>query len=487
MKVLVANPPAYLWNNNRRYVQGGSRWSHSTPTPKSLIPDRIKKGFYPYTPYPFFLGYAASFIKDVCDVKFMDGVVLNYDENDFIRAVREYSPDLTVVEAPTVSFELVMKLISIVKKKVGSKIAVAGIHVSSEYLDVMKSYPDIDFVLVNEFELTLRELIEKDLNPVDIKGLAFKEGSLVKFNGPRPIMKDVSSLPFPYRDRSSIFYDDFTIAGRPNMQLITSRGCPVGCNFCYTTVFYENAFYRPRTPENIVAEIQYITDKFHPRQLYFDDDTITINPKHISDLSKAMIKEKIDIPWTCMGDITVKRENLQIMKKAGCIGMKFGVESVSPETLSRMHKGIITADKTYRFRQMLKEEGLWGHATFSLGHPGDTPESMELTLEFAKKLKPNSLQISTATPVPGTHFYEEAKAEGWLSSEDWNDFDGNKGSVLNYPQLSGEQIDTLKKRFNEFWKTELKKPGMRVGNAVKKRGELITRTLGLYPHSLEME
>ncbi len=484
MKVMVANPPAYLWDNNRRYVQGGSRWSHSIPMPKETVPVQRARGFYPYTPYPFYLGYAASVIQDICTMKFVDGVVLNMDQDDFLRAVGDFKPDLLVIEAPTVSFHLVMKLTSIIKDQFGSKIALAGIHVSSEYLNALRDNSHIDFVLVNEFELSLRELVEKDLNANGIKGIAYRLENKPVYNGPRPILKDISSLPFPYRDSSVIFYDDFSLAGKPNIQMITSRGCPVGCNFCYTTVFYENALYRPRTPENIVAEIREVIDRFHPKQLYFDDDTITINPKHISDISKEMIKEKIDIPWTCMGDITVKRENVRIMKKAGCIGMKFGVESISPETLGRMHKGIVTADKVYKFRQMLREEGLWGHATFSLGHPGDTPESIRATMEFAKALKPNSLQVSTATPIPGTHFYEEAVGANWLATEKWNDFDGNKGSVLNFPALSNEEIDKLKEEFIREWDQLRMRLPLRARNIYMRRKELKARLTGDYPHAL---
>ena len=481
MKVLVANPPAYLWNDKRRYIQGGSRWSHSMMMSKEEVTSRRSQGFFPYTPYPFFLGYAASYISDIADVKFIDGVVMNYDQDDFLKHVLKLEPDLLVMETPTVSIELDMRLIGIIKEKLNLKVAVTGIHASSQYSELLRTYKQIDFVLVNEYELTLHELIEKDLVGEEIKGLAFRKGDQIKFNGPRAVLKDISSLPFPYRDRYVAFYDDFTIKGRPNIQMITSRGCPVGCNFCYTTVFYENPIYRYRNVDEIIDEINFVISEFRPKQLYFDDDTITINPKHISDMAKAMIKENIDIPWTCMGDITVKRENLQIMKKAGCVGMKFGVESSNPETLKLMHKGIVSADKTFRFRQMLREEGLWAHATFSLGHPGDDPQAIVGTLEFAKKLRPNSLQVSIATPIPGTSFYEDAKRNDWLISSNWNDFDGNKGTVLNYPNLSHDEIDRLRKEFEIFWDEEKLKFPTRIKNIYFKKDEIINRKLGKYP------
>ena len=293
--------------------------------------------------------------------------------------------------------------------------------------------------------------------------------------------KNISDLPFPYRDKTVVFYEDFTLSGYPNIQLLSSRGCPVGCRFCYTTTFFENPIYRARSAENVISEIQYVIENFHPRQLYFDDDTITINPKHIIEVSEAIIRAGIDIPWTCMGDITVKRDTLKLMKKAGCIGMKFGVESPNPETLKRMHKGIVTANSTMKFRHMLKEERLWAHATFSLGHPGDSFEVLKSTIDFAKQLRPNSLQISIATPLLGTPFYKESLERNWIITENYNDYDGNKGSVLSYDQLSNEQIDAIKAEFESAWKKETKKLSFIIGNARYNRKSVMARLLGDYP------
>ncbi|MHB8396222.1 MAG: B12-binding domain-containing radical SAM protein [Thermoplasmataceae archaeon] len=469
MKVLVANPPAYLWDEGRRYVQGGSRWSHSTKIDRSAVPKMLRSGRYPYTPYPFYLGYAASYLSSVADVSFVDGVILNYNQDDFKEKAKEISPDLLVLETPTVSFPLTMRLVEEIKKELDVKVAVAGSHISARHTEEMTQYTQIDFSLVNEYEETLMELVEKNLKPEDVRGLTFRSGTKVKFNGLRQVRKDISEYPFPFRDSSIAYYDDFTLTGHPNIQMLSSRGCPVGCNFCYTTVYFENPIYRPRKPENIVEEINELVTRFRPKQLYFDDDTISINPKHISELSRALIREKVDIPWTCMADITVKREVVDLMKKAGCIGMKFGVESVSPDTLKRMHKGIVTEEKTLRFRKMLKEMGLLAHATFSLGHPGDSRESILSTIKFAGMLKPNSLQVSMATPLPGTHFYNEAVNSGWLSTTDWNEFDGTKGSVLNYPHLSKEDIDQLYSLFWDEWRKTQDERIFKAGNMIKKR------------------
>ena len=451
MDVLVANPPAYLWDENRRYIQGGSRWSHSTPISRDKVKMNARKGIYSYTPYPFFLGYAASYVADASNVSFYDGVVLNHNESDFLQFVSNRHFDLIVMETPTVSFDLDMRLLQEAKQLTDASIAITGFHASALFEQEMQRYPFIDFAFVNEYEETLKELISKNLDPNGIRGLAYRRGDAIRFNGPRSVIKDISRMPFPFRDPETIrYYTDFTLAGHPNIQMMSSRGCPVGCHFCYTTIFYENSIYRPRSPSNVVEEMKFVKEVYGARQVYFDDDTISINSKHIENLCREMIKEKIDIPWTCMGDITVKRENVELMKKAGCIGMKFGVETVNPEVLRKMHKGIIAENKVVNFRNLLRREGLWAHATFSIGHPGDTEETIRNSMKFAKMLKPDSLQVSIATPIPGTQYYQETVDNNWLSSKDWNKFDGCSGSIVNYEGLNQATIDKLYLEFNEM-------------------------------------
>ncbi len=476
MKVLVANPPAYLYDYNRRYIQGGSRWSHSDLISQDDAIHSFKNGRFLYTPFPFFLAYAASHIEDICNLYFFDGVVLNYNEMDFKKRVAEIKPDLLVLEAPTVSFDLILRLIRDLKRDLDFKVAIVGFHITARFREELLLHPEIDFALINEFEYSLHELVKNDLDPTMIKGIAFVDQTHeLIYNGSSKIEKDLTKFKFPYRDDSAIYYDDLTIIGHPNIQMLTSRGCPVGCNFCYTTTFYENSQYRARNPEDVANEINYLKDRFHPKQFYFDDDTISINQKHITDLCNYFIKENLDIQWTCMADITIKKENLELMKKAGCVGLKFGVESIDPKILKTMHKGIITENKTMQFRNMLKSLNIWGHATFSLGHPGDSYETMKNTLKFIEKLNPDSLQVSCATPLPGTKFYENAKDNKWLRIDNFNDFDGKKGSVLNYPQLDSKSIDEMYIEFLEKWEGMKKNPVRKFNGVWKKKGIVIEK------------
>jgi radical SAM superfamily enzyme YgiQ (UPF0313 family) len=236
MKVLIANPPAYLYNEGRRYIQGGSRWSYS-----EFIPRKEALRSTLYMPYPFFLGYAASYLRahSDADVEFLDAAAELQNEVDFLRRLKSSQPDLLVVEAPTVSWNPIMRVLREAKSALPDmKVAVTGLHVTGLGVQALVGQPQVDFALTGEFELTLAELVDRALDPRGVRGLIYRDGDRLVDNGRRPLDADLSRYPYPERPPHLIDrYYDFAIAGRPNVQMLTSRGCPVGCNFCYTTFF----------------------------------------------------------------------------------------------------------------------------------------------------------------------------------------------------------------------------------------------------------
>ncbi len=451
MKVLIANPPAYLYDEGRCYVQGGSRWSHSYYIQRSVAK---KKRWY--LPYPFFLGYASSYLRahSSADVTFLDACAELMNEKDFHDYVLRINPDLMLLEVPTVSWRPTMKMLEWIKQDLPEiKIVVSGYHVSGLGKEAVDKENTIDFAISGEMELTLTELVNKDLDPKNISGLIWKDRGKTIFNGIRPVDNDISDYPFPERQKHIIHaYNDFALRGNPTVQMMTSRACPVGCKFCYTTVFFRNtAKHRARTPENIAEEMMYVKREFGAKQVYFDDDTFSINPKHLQDFCSYLIKEGIDMPWTAMADITISPDNIRLMRRAGCIGLKFGVESSNPAVLKDMHKGTVSANKTVAYRKLLREEGIWAHATFALGHPADTPESVRATIKFAMELDPDSLQFSIVTPLPGTPYYTELKENGRLLTDDFTMYDGNNYSVLKLEQMTNAEVETLFKYAGKAW------------------------------------
>ena len=459
MRVLISNPPAYFHDPYRHFIQAGSRWSFSFYTKKP------KEKSKHYLPYPFFIGYSSSLLKrdlDKVEVKALDACALDFDEESFIHYIENYKPDLLVVEVPTISFPFVIKMLEKISGIINCKIALAGSHVTALSKEIMNEYPFIDYILIGEYELTLKELVNNLFNGIEIKnikGLVYRNGKSIVDNGRRELLTNLDYLPFPDREDLPIeCYHDFEIVGEPCIQMWSTRGCPFSCIFCVERqVIYASPLYRKRDPIKVVDEMEFCLKKYNAKQIYFDDETMTVDRKHVRAISEEIIKRKLDIPWACMADITIDMETLNFMSKSGCVGIKFGIETISNETLKTINKKFIDLRKAEKLVKWCKERGIWTHATYMVGLPGDTAKNILATLDFAKKLKTDSIQVSIATPFPGTPFFELAEKNGWLISHDWTLFDGANYSVLNYPYFSKHEIEKLSKYFSSSWEKKKKR------------------------------
>lgn len=447
MKILVSNVPAYIYDHERHFIGAGDqRWSHSYRIPKGSRENH-------HIAYPFNIGYSSALLKRDTDfeIRSYDPCAIDQDEKEFSDFISSYDPDLLLVELPTVCFPLMMKVLKDLKESIDCCLAISGAHITALTKQVMRQYPFIDFALIGEYELTLKELAEmidrdgEDERLKGIKGLAFRTKDRIFVNERRDLLMDLDYLPFPDReDMPPHYYRDAVVAGEPCVQMLSSKGCPVGCSFCVPiNVIFASKMYRTRSATRIVDEMVLCKEKYGAKQIYFDDDTMVINRKHIHSICDELISRRIDIPWTCMGDITVDFDTLDKMQKAECVGIKFGVESISQEGLKRIHKGTVTKDRVRNFVKMCKKLGLWTHASYVIGIPTDTRKSILEMAGFAVELETDSCQFSIATPFPGAPFFEEAKENGWLSTLDWTKYDGANYSVLSYPWLSSEEIEEL--------------------------------------------
>jgi radical SAM superfamily enzyme YgiQ (UPF0313 family) len=451
MKVLIANPPAFLKDPKRHFIQAGSRWSFSI---------FVDKGFNDhYLPYPFALGYASAVAKEntKAEIKGLDACALDLDAKEFAEEVRSYKPDLLLTDLPTISFPLMMDLLREVKSEVGFKLAIGGGHVTTLVQQVMENYKFVDYCLLGEYTLNFKELVNQLGNGGDlskIRGIAYRRNGEVIVDN-RELQKfNLDELPYPDREDFPVeLYHDFEVAGKPCVQMLTSLGCPYKCSFCMPVrvMFGDSPFYRKRDPSKVVEEMRYAKEKHGAKQVYFDDDTFCVDRNRVQNMCAEIEKADTGLPWTAMGDITLDRTTLEKMAASGCAGVKFGVETASAATLQGIRKNFVNVEKVRQFVKWCRELDIWAHATYIIGLPGDRREDIEQTIEFSKKLGTDSVQFSIATPFPGTPFYEEAKTKGWLATDDWTRYDGANYSVLNYPWLSAGEIDELHRKALKDW------------------------------------
>ena len=458
MKVLLANPACrekICKNEEKYFVRAGSRWPFSTVKKTTDQPE--------YIPFPFFLAYTAAILeKKSHEVIVDDGVAVNETKADFSDKIKSKKPDILLFETttPTIDHDigLTEKIKEVSPKTV---ICLAGAHASVFPQEILKKHKTVDYVLLGEYEMNFAKLVEfldKKKNPGKIDGIAFRNGDKIIINKQK-LIADLNALPFPARhlfpsndcSNPTLYWDGFC-QYKPSIQMTASRGCPFRCNFClWNQVIYQNGKYRFFSAKRVVDEMQQAVDKYHVKEIYFDDDTFTADKKQVLNICQEIKKRKLKVFWSVMGDAMISdKEMITDMAKAGCIGIKFGVESGNKEILKNINKPI-NFEKVKQFVVWCSEYKIKTHATFTFGLLGETKQTMKQTLDFAKELDVDSVQFSLTTPFPGTRYFDQLKKENRLISQNWKDFDGSSSSVINFENITPEYLVEFCRKASGRW------------------------------------
>jgi anaerobic magnesium-protoporphyrin IX monomethyl ester cyclase len=280
-----------------------------------------------------------------------------------------------------------------------------------------------DAVAVGEGEQTMVELADRvgQGKPLSMmKGLVFKDGNSIIKTDHREFIQELDSLAFPARDLfdneayKKYYKDHF---GYSITSMITSRGCPFSCDFCSRPIF--GADMRARSVGNIVDEVEEIAALGYDR-VWFADDCFTLNRNHLLDVCNEIVHRGLDVGWECLSRVdTMDAEVAERMKRAGCIGVFFGIESGNDSVLGMMKKRITTA-QAKRAVHAAKAAGLKVGAFFIVGYPGESNKTVLDTVRFASALPLDYLSFTMPYPIPGTPLYERVKDHG-VSIEDWEE------------------------------------------------------------------
>lgn len=267
----------------------------------------------------------------------------------------------------------------------------------------------VDYIVCREPEESLRCLLQALNNGeplADLAGIGYRDqNGQIKLNPDRPFM-DLNDLPIP--DRSllpkGVDYFNPVVKSMPYATMQTSRGCPGRCIFCTSPIFYGRK-YRYRHAAKVIEELREIK-RLGYKEVFIRDETFTTNRNRNREICEAMIRENMGLHWIANGRVDmVDRETLRLMKMAGCHMIKFGVETGSDEILKNYKKGITTAQTKEAFR-LAQQAGLDTHAHLVIGGPGETPETIDNTIEFVKKLNPTTASFGILTPYPGTELFD---------------------------------------------------------------------------------
>jgi radical SAM superfamily enzyme YgiQ (UPF0313 family) len=429
------------------------------------------------------LAQMAALLSPTYSVKVVDAVAERMDWPAFDRVLRSERPRyyVTQLTAPTLQNDLYGTFLA---KAVGATTMAFGTHITPMPRETLRPFPSLDYGLRGEPDLTLRDLIDHlegrqfdrppvidtlfrkhdaDYRPqpgvggaggvVDlaaIKGLVWRRNGEVVVNPDRPFIADLDDLPMPMHELLPLQRYLMPLIKGPFTFIVTSRGCPAGCTYCIKHVSYGPTL-RMRSPEKLIEEIVAL-GKLGVHNIHMYADLFTINRDQVVGLCRGLIDAGVRIRWTCNSRVDfVDREMLELMAKAGCYYIAWGLESGNKEILAHARKGV-DPDRARQSLAWSRAAGIrnWGY--FIIGLPGETVETIKQTIAFSKSLPLDIALFHIAAPYPGTPFFFEVVKNGWLRpGVRWEEVDMDESTVLDYPGLRAEELEYWQKRAFREW------------------------------------
>jgi anaerobic magnesium-protoporphyrin IX monomethyl ester cyclase len=350
---------------------------------------------------------AAVLEKEGYQVVVLDANALSLQPKDIVPLVAD--ADVVGLTAMTPTIGAAMSLARHLKQaNPGLTIILGGAHATLLPDETLTTAPEINVIVRGEGEETIIELLRglRDQPLGNISGISYRADGRIINTADRTASIDMDSLPYPaYHLLPWPRYRPHPPHGRalPFAAIVTSRGCPYRCAYCSKPVF--GSKFRAESPERVVEEVAYLKGKFGIKEVAFYDDVFTLDKKRAYAIAEGMIRKGVKIFWTCEARVNlVDKDLLRHMKQAGCYAIAYGIESASPEILNILHKDI-TLEQVEEAVRISREAGLQVIGYLMLGSPGETPETIRQTIEFARKLKLDFAQFSVTTPFPGTELY----------------------------------------------------------------------------------
>lgn len=392
-KIFLIYPPSPVLNREDRCQQ---------PTKELLV--------IPPLP-PTDLMYLAA----VAEKEGLEAKICDYSQGgDLVEDLKEFKPDYLVVNVATPTLEHDLDALKTAKDILPNVVTIAkGAIFLTKAEEILKTHEALDIVIFGEAEDTLKELLQGVEKPL---GIYYKEDGQVKFTGVRPFIENLDEIPFPARHLV-----DNTIYRRPDNNKVqavvkVARGCPFHCFFCLATPV-SGAKVRRRSVENIVAELKECVEKYNITNFVFWSDIFNLDKNWTMALCQAIIDSGLKITWSANTRAdTADDEMAKMMYKSGCRLVSIGVESGSQYMLEKMGKKI-TLDDVRRTVKTFKDAKIRIYNYFVIGLPWESEETVEETIRFAIELDSDFISFYTATPLPGSRFYEYAKEHDLFDKE----------------------------------------------------------------------
>jgi len=427
MKVLLINPQINSIN---------------TRLPESL---NRAEGVYP----PLGLAYIGAVLEEGGhEVSILDMPALNLSLRQINEKMLQEKPDIVGI---TVMSPLIRNALEIARiaKEAGLTVVMGGPHLSA-YPEETLSHDFVDYGITGEGEHSMLKLADALASggAVDgIEGLVYKKDRRVCMNEPA-IVEDLDSLPFPARYLLPAERYSSVIAMHPFTTMMSGRGCPFDCGFCFKQP--SDKKIRRRSASNIVDEMEEVVEKYRVKEIMFYDDTFTLQRDHVVNICNEILDRGLDVKWEAPTRADcIDKELLKIMQKAGCIRLRYGVESGDEEILRLMRKGI-TIKLVKDVFEWTREAGIETFAYFIIGYAKENAQSIKRTISLAKELNPDWVMFTVAMPYPCTQLYEMAQKEGLLDGDYWAEITlGSRDERM--PYLVADADEWVRKAYRSFY------------------------------------
>ncbi|MCJ7768201.1 B12-binding domain-containing radical SAM protein [Candidatus Bathyarchaeota archaeon] len=342
-----------------------------------------------------------------------NGFDLKWSETE--ELMRELSYDALIFRFTPTTFDDDMRAAHI-SKQIRPEAHTAAICWTLHTLprQVMEESPSLDFYIMHEYEAVtpaLFEALSGGGGPDGVKGIAYRKNDQTVQNAPAEPIKSYDTLPLPAFDLLPSLepYHINVPHGKPFTIMYASKGCPFACTFC--TVRRTN--YKRRSAESILHELRYLKSLFGLRTVSFFDETFTIDKKRVLELCERIQVGNLRIKWYCNTRVElVTKDMLRAMRRGGCRGIAYGIESGSQQILKGVKKGNTVEEAEAAIRST-KEAGIKAYCSFIMGLPGENWDTVRETIRFVKRTRPTGAQFNVAVPYPGTPMYDLAVQKGW--------------------------------------------------------------------------
>ena len=380
--------------------------------------------------------------------------------DDTIAHILREEPELVGFSTTTSAFLDAWQLTQGLKRiQPDLPVVFGGVHVAALGGDLLKRFPEIDFLVIGEGEVTLGELAAGK-NPADIAGLIFRGASGIVSNPTRDLIADLDSLPFPAYGKLTGFPNRyelplFSSIKAPGATMITSRGCPYQCSYCDRSVFKRG--YRFNSATYIYEHMAWLRKRFGVRHLNIYDDLFTLHRGRIEELCGQLIAKPLGLHFNCAVRVGhTDSQLLRLLKKAGCLMVSLGIESGEPKLLEE-HKPGVYLDEVRRTVARIHEHGLRAKGLFMMGLPGETEESIKKTSDFVISLALDDMNMAKFTPFFGAPVWQNIREHGELK-EDWRLMNCLNFVFLPKGIASWQRLDELYNRHVERFYSD---PGWR--------------------------